>query len=295
MIFFLQYVFSGILLGLLYTLIALGLTVVYRSGRILNLAQGEVVMLGGFLIWCFTIVLFLPQRWMGIVIAFILMALIGIAIERGLFRPMIGQPPFSLVMMTIGLLIFLRGLVIVIFGGADRPFPEIFPTQPILIGPFNFDSAMFWGGFITLFVVAGLTWFFERTRYGRRFSAVAEDHTVAESLGISVKQAVAVAWVIAAILGGLASIIFLNAKTLTFQASDIGFRALPVALLGGLESVRGAPLAGIILGIGEMLARGYLNPLTDGGMAEVFPYIIMIVVVLFRPQGLYGWKIIERV
>ena len=295
MIEFTQWVFSGVLLGLLYSMIALGLVVVYRSGRIINLAQGELVVVGGFLIWWFIAMTPLPQWWMGIIIAFGLMALLGVAVERGLFRPMIGQPEFALVMMTIGLLILLRGAVIVTFGGYDRGFPIIFPIEPVKLGPFVFDSALFWGGIIALLIVAALTWFFERTRYGRRFSAVAEDHVVAQSMGISVKQAVTVAWVLAAILGGLASIVFLNDKTLTFLASGIGFRALPVALLGGMESVRGAPLAGLIVGIGESLARGYLNPLTGGGMAEVLPYIIMIIVILFRPQGLFGWRIIERV
>ena len=294
MIEFLQLVFSGVLLGLLYSTIALGLVVVYRSGRIINLAQGELVVVGGFLIWWFMMNTPLPW-WLSLAIAFGLMALLGLAIERGIFRPLVGQPMFTLVMMTIGLLIFLRGLVIVTWGGYDRGFPVIFPTVPVKLGPFIFDSTLFWGGIIALLIVVALTWFFERTRYGLRFSTVAEDHVVAQSMGISVKQAVTVAWVIAAILGGFASIVFLNDKTLTFLASGIGFTALPVALLGGMDSVRGAPLAGLIVGIGESLARGYLNPLTGGGMAEVFPFILMVIVVLFRPQGIFGWRIIERV
>jgi branched-chain amino acid transport system permease protein len=294
MIVFLQWVFSGVLLGLLYSMIALGLVVVYRSGRIINLAQGELVVVGGFLIWWFMMKTPFPL-WLSLPLAFGIMALLGLAIERFIFRPMIGQPIFALVMMTIGLVIFLRGVVIVVFGGHDRGFPTIFQAASVKLGPFVFDPALFWGGVIALLSVVALTWFFERTRYGRRFSAVAEDHVVAQSMGISVKQALTVAWVIATILGGVASIAFLNGKTLTFLASGIGFTALPVALLGGMESIRGAPLAGLIVGIGESLARGYLNPLTGGGMAEVLPYIIMIIVVLFRPQGLFGWRIIERV
>lgn len=295
MIYFAQYVCSGILLGLLYSVIALGLTVVYRSGRIINLAQGELVVVGGFLIWWFIAMTPLPQWWMGIIIAFALMALLGLVIERGFFRPLIGQPVFSLVMMTIGLLLLLRGVVIATFGAKERPFPQIFPAEPVVLGPFSFDSALFWGGIIALLIVSALAWFFERTKYGLRFSAVAEGHQVAQSMGISVKQAVAAAWVLATILGGFASIVFLNGKIVTFLASEIGFRALPVALLAGLESVRGVLVAGIIVGIGEMLAMGYLDPITNGGMAHLFPYIVMIVVVLFRPQGLYGWRVIERV
>ncbi|TRZ92898.1 MAG: branched-chain amino acid ABC transporter permease [Dehalococcoidia bacterium] len=295
MIYFAQYVCSGILLGLLYSMVALGLTVVYRSGRIINLAQGELVIVGGFLIWWFIVMTPLPQWWMGIIIAFALMGLLGLVIERAFFRPLIGQPIFSLVMMTIGLLLLLRGVVIATFGAKERPFPQIFSAEPVVLGPFSFDSALFWGGIIALLIVLALAWFFERTKYGLRFSAVAEDHQVAQSMGISVKQSVAVAWVLATILGGFASIVFFNGKIVTFLASEIGFRALPVALLAGLESVRGVLVAGIIVGIGEMLAMGYLNPITNGGMANIFPYIVMIVVVLFKPQGLYGWRVIERV
>lgn len=294
MIMFLQWIFSGVLLGLLYTVIALGLIVVYRSGRIVNLAQGEVLVVGGFLICWFTRSTPIPF-WLSLALAFGVLTLLGLAIERGIFRPVIGQPMFTLVMITIGLVILLRGLMLVIWGGYDRGFPAIFPIEPVRLGPFTFDSALFWGAIIALVIVAALTWFFERTKYGLRSSAVAEDHIVAQSMGISVVQSVSIAWVIATILGGFASIVFLNDKTMTFLASGIGFSALPVALLGGMESVRGTLLAGLIVGVGESLARGYLNPLTNGGMAEIFPYIVMIIVVLFRPQGLFGWKIIERV
>jgi branched-chain amino acid transport system permease protein len=193
------------------------------------------------------------------------------------------------------LLLFLRGVVLVTWGGMPRAFPAVLPTDAVAIGPFTFAPAIFWGGLLSLAVTVVLTWFFERTRWGLRLSVVAEDQVVAQSMGVSVRLAVAVAWMIAMVLGGLAAIVFCNAKTLTFLASDVGFRALPVALLGGMESVRGAPLAGLIIGISEMLARGYIDPLTGGGMSVVVPYIIMIIVVLVRPQGLYGWRIIERV
>ncbi len=294
MIEFLQWVFSGVLLGLLYSMIALGFVVVYRSGRILNLAQGELVVVGGYLIWWFAITSGLPL-WLGVIVAFVLMALLGVAVERGVFRPLIGQPIFALVMMTVGLLLFLRGMTIVIWGGDPKQFPAILPTNAVELGPFSFAPAIFWGGMLSLVVTFALIWFFERTRWGLRLSVVAEDQVVAQSMGVSVQLAVAVAWIIAMVLGGIAAIVFCNDKTLTFMASEVGFRALPVALLGGIESIWGAPLAGIIVGVFEMLAAGYIDPLTYGGMSTVLPYIIMVIVVLVRPQGLFGWRIIERV
>ncbi len=294
MIEFLQWVFSGVLVGLLYSMIALGFVVVYRSGRIMNLAQGELVVVGGYLIWWFAVIPGMPL-WLGVIVAFGFVALLGVAVERGIFRPLIGQPMFALVMMTIGLLLLLRGMVIVIWGGDPKSFPALLPTNPVEIGPFSFAPAIFWGGILSLVVTFVLLWFFERTRWGLRLSVVAEDQVVAQSMGVSVKLAVAIAWIIAMVLGGIAAIVFCNDKTLTFMASEVGFRALPVALLGGMESVRGAPLAGIIIGVFEMLARGYINPLTYGGMSDVLPFIIMVIVVMVRPQGLFGWRIIERV
>jgi branched-chain amino acid transport system permease protein len=145
-----------------------------------------------------------------------------------------------------------------------------------------------------LVVTEMLNRFFTQTAAGLRLAAVAEDHVTALSLGISVKNATAVAWVLGVTLSLLAAAIYLSGKVLGLQAAEIGMRALPVALLGGLESVRGASLAGLIIGIGEALASKFLDPLTAGAASLIFPYVLMVLVLLFRPQGLFGWKKIER-
>jgi len=294
MVGFLQWTFSGVLIGLLYALIALGLVVVWRSGRIVNLAQGEIVVFGGFVIGTFTL-LFSQVWWIGLLISFGLLALVGVLVERGIFRPIVGQPLLSLFMVTIALILVFRGITLVTWGGEPRSFPTIFPAGNVNLGPFGFDAALFWGGIVSLLLVVALTFFFERTKWGLRLSAVAEDHQVAEALGISVTTAIMLAWIIAALLGGFASIVFLNGKTLTFMASMIGFRGVAVAILAGLESVKGVLLAGIIVGICESWARGYIDPYTGGGMSEILPFLIMIGVIIWRPQGLFGWRIIERV
>jgi len=291
---FLQYTVNGALIGMLYAMIALAFNVIYRAGRILNFAQGEMVILGGFLVWWFFS--FDMPLWLALLTGFGGSAVIGLLIERGIFRPMIGQPIFALVMVTIGLMILLRGLMLVIWGPAQRPFPEFFSRVPFIWGPIILNQAILWGGLISLAVFAGISLLFEKTKWGLKLTVVAEDHQVAQSLGISVKWSIAFAWAISAVLSTFASIVFLNASSLDFLASGIGLRALPVALLAGLESIWGLVLAGLIVGVGEALAGAYLDPyLGGGGMSEAFPYILMLFILLIRPQGLFGWKIIERV
>ena len=304
-----QYTGDGALKGMLYALIAMGFIVIYRAGRILNFGQGEVVVVGGFLIYTFMALPFFPNLvtsvlgevplWFSIILslvaAAVLISIFGLLVERLIFRPLIGQPVFTIVMATIGLMILLQGLVLAVWGGGDRPFPYIFPMGAVRMGPFTFSRAVFWGGIFSLGVFGALSYLFEKTRWGLKLTAVAEDHAVSQSMGISVKKSIAIAWVIGCLLSAWAAIIFLNGQTLTFAAGTIGMTALPVALLAGLESIWGAPLAGLIVGIGESLAAAYLDEYTEGAMSEVFPYLLMMVILLVRPQGLFGWKVIERV
>ena len=304
-----QYIVDGILQGLLYATVAMGFIIIFRAGRILNLGQGEVVVIGGFIVYSCVSLPFLPNlvtsilgqipSWLMLSIslgcAVVTIVIFGLLVERLVFRPLIGQSVFAIVMATIGLMILLQGLILAIWGGDDRPFPNIFPEEAVRIGPFIFSSALFWGGVTSIAIFAALSFLFERTRWGLKLSAVAEDHTVSQSMGISVKKSIAIAWILGSLLSAWGAIVFLNGQTLTYTAGTIGLAALPVALLAGLESIWGAPIAGIIVGVGQSLAAAYLDEYTEGVMSEAFPFIIMLIVLLIRPQGLFGWKIIERV
>lgn len=295
MIDFIQYTINGALIGSLYAMIALAFNVIYRAGRILNFAQGEIVILGGFLVWWFASAINLPL-WLGVIAGFAGSTLIGLLLEKGIFRPMIGQPIFSLVMITIGLMILLRGFMLITWGPCQRPFPAVFSIFPFEIGPFIFNQSILLGGLISLAVFALISILFEKTKWGLKLSVVAEDHLVAQSLGISVKGSIAIAWAVGGIISTFAAIIFLNASSLGFLASEIGLYALPVALLAGLESIWGLPLAGLVVGVGQALAGAYIDPyMGGGGVSEAFPYILMLIIILIRPQGLFGWRIIERV
>ncbi len=289
-----QYTLEGVLKGLLYAIVAIAFIVVYRSGRILNLAQGEILVLMAYIIWTFFSLAVFPF-WIALLLSFCAAVLLGLIIERFIFRPLIGQPIWAIIMVSIGLMILIQGIVQVGWGGVERPFPQIFPEAPVRIGELIFTSSIFWGGIISLAIVAGLTFVFNRTRWGLKLTAVAEEHQVAQAMGISVKKSIAVAWIIGCALSTFAAIVFLNGQTLTFAAAVIGLHALPVVLLAGLESISGAVVAGIIVGVGESWAAAYLDPFTEGAMSQAFPYVLMLIVLLFRPQGLFGWKIIERV
>ena len=289
-----QYTLEGVLKGLLYAIVAIAFIVVYRSGRILNLAQGEILVLMAYIIWTFFSLAVFPFC-LALRVSFCAAVWLGLIIERFIFRPLIGQPIWAIIMVSIGLMILIQGIVQVGWGGVERPFPQIFPEAPVRIGELIFTSSIFWGGIISLAIVAGLTFVFNRTRWGLKLTAVAEEHQVAQAMGISVKKSIAVAWIIGCALSTFAAIVFLNGQTLTFAAAVIGLHALPVVLLAGLESISGAVVAGIIVGVGESWAAAYLDPFTEGAMSQAFPYVLMLIVLLFRPQGLFGWKIIERV
>jgi len=185
--------------------------------------------------------------------------------------------------------------VLVAWGPEVRFFPAVLPMAAIRIGDLVFDRALVIGGAVTLVVAAAASWFFNRTQLGLEMTAVAEDPQTALSLGISVKRSIAVAWGISGLLSTVAAIVFLNGKGMTFLASDIGFAALPVALLAGLESIGGVILGGLIVGVAVGLAAYFLDPVFQGGVAAVFPFVIMVVILLIRPTGLFGWKTIERI
>jgi branched-chain amino acid transport system permease protein len=294
MVAFLQYAITGVLIGILYAVIALAFIVIYRGARLFNLAQGEIVAVSGYLVAGFVAFPFLPFP-LAVLAAFACSIGLGVAIERIVFRPMVDQPIFAVVMITIGMMILLRGVMLMIWGPEPRIFPQFFPAEPVRIGPLLFPQSIFWGGVISLPLIAAISWFFEKTLRGLTMSAVAESHAIAQSLGISVIFSTAVAWGMAGGLSTFAAITFLSGQSLTSLVADIGMRAIPVALLAGLESIWGALLAGIIIGVGESLAVGYLDPYTVGSASEGFPYIMMVIILLIRPQGLFGWKIIERV
>jgi branched-chain amino acid transport system permease protein len=204
------------------------------------------------------------------------------------------EPAFTIFMASIALLIMLRGGSQLIWSADTRSAPVILPEGAFTIGPFLINTRLLLGALLTVALTFALQWFFTRTRYGLRLAAVAEDHTTAQSLGVSVRQAIAIAWMLGVLVATAAAVVLLSGSIISLAVASIGFKALPVALLGGLESIRGAPLAGIIIGVGEALAQTFLDPITNGAASGLLPFVMMIAVLLIRPHGLFGWKKIER-
>ena len=287
---FINYTVNGALLGLCTRWSPWALSS-STAPAVFNMAIGEMIVLGAFLLWWAIQSRGMHPRWhrrrLGISV------LIGLAIERLLFRRLIGESVFSMIMVTIGLLILMRGLVLVIWGPQERQFPAIFLT-PIILGEMIILLAAF-GGLIAVLAAVALHWFFNRSRTGLAMSAVAEDHQIALAMGISVRRSIAFAWALGGVLSVITSMVYLSGKSLTFLSSEIGFAALPVALLAGLESIGGLLLAGIIVGVVQGLTAAYIDPLIGGNAAAVVPYIFMLVVLVVRPTGMFGWKRIERV
>ena len=289
MIDFFNYLLNGFLQGQIYALLALGFMVIYRASKVFNFAQGELMMLGAYAVWTLTLGANLSP-WLGIPLAFLCALVYGWLIER-----LVGESVFSMVMVTIGLVILIRGIVLVVWGAADRQFPVLLPATPFIVGEMIFPASLVIGAALTAVVTVGMSWFFNRTRAGLTLTAVAEEPTTAISLGISVKRAVTLAWMMGSVIATAGAIVLLTGRSLTVQTADVALAALPVALLAGLESIGGLILAGAIVGIVQALVAAYVDPAIGGSASSIVPFVFMLLILLVRPTGLFGWRHVERV
>lgn len=291
---FLNYVIDGVLLGQLYALLALGFVVIYRASKVFNFAQGELMLLGAYTVWTLSLGANLSP-WLTVPLAFLAALAYGWLIERLFFARLVGESVFSMVMVTIGLVILIRGVVLVIWGAGDRQFPALLPTAPVIVGELIISTPLLIGAAFTLVMTLALWFFFNRTRHGLALTAVAEDPHTAISLGIPVKRAVTLAWMLGASIATVGAIVFLNGRSLTVLSADVALAALPVALLAGLESIGGLVLAGAIVGVIQSLVAAYVDPKIGGSASSIVPFVFMLFILVVRPTGLFGWRSIERV
>lgn len=291
---FLNYTINGLLLGQVYALLALGFVVIYRASKVFNFAQGELMLLGAYTVWSLSLGANLSP-WLAIPLAFLAALAYGWLIERLFFSRLVGESVFSMVMVTIGLVILMRGVVLVIWGAADRQFPALLPTMPVIVGELILPTSMLIGAGVTLILTLALWYFFNRTRAGLSLTAVAEDPYTAISMGIGVKRAVTLAWMLGTSIATIGAVILLNGRSLNVQSADIALAALPVALLAGLESIGGLMLAGAIVGIIQSLVAAYIDPKLGGSASSIVPFVFMLFILVVRPTGLFGWRNIERV
>ena len=307
--FFLETLLGGLMAGMLYSLVALGFVLIYKASGVFNFAQGAMVLFAALAMARFAE--WIP-KWTGLdskiaanliafVLAGIVMFVVAWVIERLVLRHLVNQEGATLLMATLGIAYFMEGLGQTIFGGDIYKIDIGMPKEPL----FALDN-LFPGGIlinkedviaaaIAASLVVALSLFFQKTSTGRALRAVADDHQAAQSIGIPLNRILVIVWCVAGVVALVAGMIWGSKLGVQFSLATVALRALPVVILGGLTSVPGAIIGGLIIGVGEKLSEVYLGPYVGGGIEIWFAYALALVFLLFRPQGLFGEKIIDRV
>ncbi len=292
-VFFAEVVINGLLTGVMYSLVALGFVLIFKASEIFNFAQGIMVLFAALSL-VGLMELGIPA-WIAVILTLAIMVVLALVIERVMLRPLVNQDPFILFMSTIGLTFFLEGFGETLWGSnvkrLDIGIPrDVIEYQGILLSEFDIIAAV-----VGAALVFGLAIFFTKTPIGRALRAVADDHQAALSVGIPLKTIWVIVWSVSGGVALVAGIMWGAKSGVQFSLSLIALKALPVLILGGLTSISGAIVGGLIIGVGEKIAEIYWGPLIGGAIENWFAYILALVFLLFRPQGLFGERIIERV
>jgi branched-chain amino acid transport system permease protein len=291
--YLLQLLVSGIAVGSVYAVIGIGFVVIYKATKILNFAHGEILMMAAYL--CLTLIesLHLPF-WAAVPLTLAFCAITGIFIERFIMRPMIGEPVFAMVMITLGLSIVLRPLIGMIFGFGNVMFPSPFPQKPIVLSGIVLSHAHLWTFFISCAVMLLFFLFFKYSKVGIAMRAAADRQIIAFLMGINVKRVFSLSWAIAAASAGIAGILLANVMVINLNLSFVAIKVFPAIILGGMDSIAGALVGGLIIGVFETLVGGYLD-IHLSGIKEISSYILLFVILTIRPYGLFGTEEVERV
>ncbi len=307
--FFLETLIGGLMAGMLYSLVALGFVLIFKASGVFNFAQGAMVLFAALAMARFAE--WFPQwlgfdnkllaNLLGFAAAAIVMFIVAWCIERLVLRHLVNQEGATLLMATLGITYFLEGLGQTIFGDNIYKIDVGMPKEPVMVLQDTFEGGLLINkedliaALIAACLVAALALFFQKTATGRALRAVADDHQAAQSIGIPLNRIWVIVWCVAGITALVAGVIWGSKLGVQFSLSTVALRALPVVILGGLTSVPGAIIGGLIIGVGEKLSEVFLGPYVGGGIEIWFAYVLALVVLLFRPQGLFGEKIIDRV
>ncbi len=303
---FLEILIGGLLSGVLYSLVALGFVLIFKASGVFNFAQGAMVLLAGLaLVRSLDLLVakgfpFWTSVVLGLVFAGVIMAVTAWLVERFVLGPLVNQDGLTLFMSTIGATFVLEGASQMIFGSDVYPL-RLFPTDAWFLFEGAFPGGILvnkldvWGGLIAGILVAGLAVFFQRTKTGRALRAVADDHAAAQSVGIPISWIWFVVWLVAGLVALVAATVWGTKLGVQFSITFLALKALPVLIIGGFTSIPGAIVGGLIVGAGEKLAEGFLGPHIGGGIEYWFAYVLALAVLLVRPQGLFGERIIERI
>ena len=283
---------NGALAGLMYSLVAMGIVLIYKSSSVPNLAQGALTMVGAYVVLVFANGAGLPM-WAAIPLAMVTMMGVGLAIERVALRRLAGRPIVMILMMTLGLDIFLRAVTMAIGGGTARPLRIGISDEPLFLGPLLLNRAYAVGAVVAL-LLFGIFVLFFRTRRGVVLRAIADDYMASWAVGISVERGVALSWALSSLVATAAGVLWGSIQGVDQSLSMLLLKGITVAVLGGMDSLGGAILAGIGLGALEAVASGVLDPLLGGGTRELVVALVLILTIMIRPHGLFGRHDIER-
>jgi branched-chain amino acid transport system permease protein len=309
MAFFLETLFGGLMVGMLYSLVALGFVLIFKASGVFNFAQGAMVLFAALAMARFAewIPMWtgIESRWFANGAAFVVAGLVMFAvawlIERLVLRHLVNQEGATLLMATLGIAYFLDGAGQTLFGSNIYKIDIGMPKDPIFLLGSLFEGGILinkedlYAAAIAAALVALLSLFFQKTGTGRALRAVADDHQAAQSIGIPLTRIWVIVWCVAGVVALVAGMIWGSKLGVQFSLATVALRALPVVILGGLTSVPGAIIGGLIIGVGEKLSEVYIGPMVGGGIEIWFAYMLALIVLLFRPQGLFGEKIIDRV
>ncbi len=290
-----QLLINGVVVGMLYGVVAMCFVLIYKSTQVVNFAQGEFLVLGAWV--CLWLVVDMELHFaVAFLFTLVFMTIFGIILQMVVLRPLIGEPIISVIMVTIGLSIFFQSLMNWIFGNSAVAFPQVFETQSVELFGLNIETAYLFSLVISLFIMLGFFYFFKYSRYGLAMRATAFDQQVAQSLGISVKSVFAMAWAISAVVSGIAGIVIGLVNSVSSALAFIGIKVFPAVILGGLDSIIGAVVGGVIIGMlengAEFVDGQYLH---WGNLYTIAPFYILIIVLMIKPYGLFGTKDIERI
>lgn len=288
------FIIPGLSRGLVYALIALGFVLIFKCTGIFNLAVGEMMVFGGYLCYFFSVQLGVPL-WGAVALTVIGAGVVGLITNRLFIRPLIGQPVIAMVFITLALGSIIIGTIVLLWGSATLFVPRLFPAGGISI----LGSTLGWNyigfGVVSLVLLIGLLAFFRYSRIGLSMMAISEDQQAAQALGVSVKRIVMVAWVIGITTAAIGGMMLTSLTSVQYGQAVLGLIGIAVALVGGLQSMGGVIIGGLLVGVVQGLSAGYIDQYVPGSFQEVSAYIVMMLVLLLRPHGFFGWERIERV
>ncbi len=290
----LQYTITGIAVGMVYALIALGFALIWKSSSVANLALGQLVLISSWFTYGMLVQAKLPY-WIGFPLTILFAIFLGWMIERFTLRPLIAQPILSLITVTLGVAYFLEGLVIFIWPMSVAALPRLFPQEPIHIGPAVVSQEYVWAAGISLLLFGLLSLFFKYHKMGIAMRATADDQMAVQACAIPVTSVFSMSWIFACIVAAIGGVLISSIGGVTFGLVETGLKSFSVVILGGLDSFVGCMVAGPIIGLCENLGGGYLTPLIGPGIKDIIPFIIIIIVMIVKPYGLFGETRIERI